>query len=192
MVTYGSPKKLPDGRYYLKVSDESGGRVMVQLNKVKLLTTFTESDDVTLQLNTQALEKISSIDEQNIVAAKANSQEWFGKALADQTLEAAYVKSTQDLTMNTSKAKVGSQVVTKTFSHDRTVVDTEQLVIGTDCDVILEFSGIWFMKKTYGPIWRVAQVRLLAPPKKMYPDEYLFQDADEPGTEPAETDEDYM
>ena len=139
MVTYGSPKKLPDGRYYLKVTDESGGRVMVQLNKVKLLTTFTESDDVTLQLNTQALEKIANIDEQNIVAAKANSQEWFGKVLADQTLEAAYVKSTQDLTMNTTKAKVGSQVVTKTFSHDRTVVDTEQLVIGTDCDVILEF-----------------------------------------------------
>jgi len=190
-MNYGIPKKIPDGRYYLKVTDETGGRVMVQLNKIRLLTTFTESDDVTLELNPAASAKISEIDIQNIAAAKANCQEWFGKSLADQTLEAAYAKSTQDLTMNTTKAKVGSQIVTKTFSHDRTVVDTNQLVIGTECDVILEFSGIWFMKKTFGPIWRVAQVRLLAPPKKLYPDDYLFQDAEE-STEPAETDEDYI
>ena len=191
MMNYGTPKKIPDGRYYLKVTDADGGRVMVQLNKIRLLTTFTESDDVTLELNSAASAKISEIDTQNIIAAKANCQEWFGKSLADQTLETAYSKSTQDLTMNTTKAKVGSQVVTKTFSHDRTVVDTNQLVIGTECDVILEFSGIWFMKKTFGPIWRVAQVRLLAPPKKLYPDDYLFQDTEE-SPESAETDDDYI
>jgi hypothetical protein len=188
-ISYGTPKKIPDGRYYLKVDQGTGGsRVMVQLNKVRLLTTFTESDDVTIELNPAALEKIAEVDAQNIAAAKANCQEWFGKVLADQTLEAAYTKSTKELTMNTSKAKVGSQVVTKTFSHDKNIIDTNQLVIGTECDVILEFSGIWFMKKTFGPIWRIAQVRLLAPPKKVYPDEYLFQDAEEP----AETDEDYI
>ena len=192
MMNYGSPKKIPDGRYYLKVTDEAtGGRVMVQLNKIRLLTTFTDSDDVTLELNPAASAKISEVDSLNISAAKANCQEWFGKSLADQTLEAAYTKSIQDLTMNTTKAKVGSQVVTKTFSHDRSIVDTNQLVIGTECDVILEFSGIWFMKKTFGPIWRVAQVRLLAPPKKLYPDDYLFQDASEEN-EIAETDEDYI
>lgn len=191
MMNYGTPKKIPDGRYYLKVTDVEGGRVMVQLNKIRLLTTFTESDDVTLELNAAASAKISEIDAQNIIAAKANCQEWFGKSLADQTLETAYSKSTQDLTMNTTKAKVGSQIVTKTFSHDRTVVDTNQLVIGTECDVILEFSGIWFMKKTFGPIWRVAQVRLLAPPKKLYPDDYLFQDTEE-SPESAETDDDYI
>ena len=191
MMNYGTPKKIPDGRYYLKVTDADGGRVMVQLNKIRLLTTFTESDDVTLELNSAASAKISEIDTQNIIAAKANCQEWFGKSLADQTLETAYSKSTQDLTMNTTKAKVGSQVVTKTFSHDRAVVDTNQLVIGTECDVILEFSGIWFMKKTFGPIWRVAQVRLLAPPKKLYPDDYLFQDTEE-SPESAETDDDYI
>ena len=190
MITYGTPKKIPDGRYYLKVTDENNERIMVQLNKVRLLTTFTDSDDVTIDLNPAALQRIAEIDAQNISAAKTNCQEWFGKALADQTLEAAYSKSTQELTMNTTKAKVGSQVVTKTFSHDKSIVDTSQLVVGTECDVILEFSGIWFMKKTFGPIWRIAQVRLLAPPKRIYPDEYLFQDAEEEA--PAETDEDYI
>ena len=189
-MNYGTPKKLPDGRYLLKVSQDSGDRVMVQLNKVRLLTTFTESDDVTIELNPEATEKIAAIDAQNIAAAKEHCQEWFGKPLADQTLETAYAKSTKDLTMNTTKARVGSQVVTKAFSHDRSVIDTGQLVIGTECDIILEFSGIWFLKRTFGPVWRVALVRLLAPPKKVYPDEYLFQDAEEPSPA-AEEDDDY-
>jgi hypothetical protein len=190
-MNYGTPKKLPDGRYFLKVSQGNGDRVMVQLNKVRLLTTFTESDDVTIEMNPGASEKIAAIDAQNIAAAKEHCQEWFGKVLAEQTLEAAYAKSTQDLTMNTTKARVGAQVVTKAFSHDKTVIDTEQLVIGTECDIILEFSGIWFLKRTFGPVWRVAQVRLLAPPKKVYPDEYLFQDAEEPPPA-AEEDDDYF
>lgn len=190
-MNYGTPKKIPDGRYYLKVTEQDGARVMIQLNKIRLLTTFTDSDDVTLELNQAAVDKIANIDGQNIAAAKSNCQEWFGKVLADQTLEAAYTKSTQDLTMNTTKARVGSQVVTKTYSHDKSIVDTNTLVIGTECDVILEFSGIWFMKKTFGPIWRVAQVRLLAPPKKLYPDDYLFQDAEEDPAA-AEIDDDYI
>lgn len=170
-----APKKLSDGRYFVKVSSKDS-RVMIQLNKVKILTKFDESDDVTLELNQPALDKISAIDSQNIAASKLNSQTWFGKVLADQTLEAAYTKSTQDSSMNATKVRVGSQIVTKTFSHDKTPVDSGSLEPGVSCDVILEFSGIWFMKKTFGPVWRIAQVRLLAPPKKLYPDEYLFQD----------------
>ena len=192
-MKYGTPKKLPDGRYYLKVNTDSDERVMIQLNRVNLLTTFTEADDVTLKLSQSAVEKVAAIDSENVAAAKLNCAEWFGKVLADQTLEAAYAKSFQDLTMNTSKARVGSQVVTKTFSHDKSVLDTDALVVGTECDVVLEFSGIWFMKKTFGPIWRIAQVRLLAPPKKLYPDEYLFQDdgPTEVGGQ-EENDEDYL
>jgi len=190
-MNYGAPRKLPDGRYYLKVSQgEAEERVMVQLNNIRLLTTFNDSDEVTLELNQAAVDKIAEIDSQNIAAAKLNSQAWFGKVLADQTLEAAYSKSIQDLTMNTTKARVGAQIVTKTFSHDKSVVDTSTLVIGTQCDIILEFSGIWFLKRTFGPVWRVAQVRHLAPPKKVYPDEYLFQDAEE--TAPPEDDEEYI
>jgi hypothetical protein len=190
-LTYGTPKKLPDGRYYLKVSSGSENRVMVQLNKVKILTKFDESDDVTLELNQAAIEKISGIDAQNLSAAKTHCVEWFGKAMAEQTIDAAYSKSTQELTMNTTKARVGSQVVTKVFTHDRKALDVSEVAAGTECDVILEFSGIWFMRKTFGPIWRIAQVRLLAPPKKLYPDEYLFQDEDTP-QEPEEADEDYI
>jgi hypothetical protein len=187
-INYGVPKQLQDGRFYLKVSGAITPRVMVQLNNVTILTKFEESDDVTLELNQVALEKISGIDAQNIAAAKVNCQAWFGKTLAEQTLEAAYTKSTQDVTMNTSKARVNSVVVTKLFNSDKSEMTPDILTVGSKCDVILEFSGIWFMKKTFGPIWRIAQVRLLAPAKKMYPDEYLFQDEETP----EEADDDYI
>jgi hypothetical protein len=184
-LVYGTPKQLADGRYYVKISQgEESTRVMVQLNKVKLLTKFDESDDVTLELNQAALDKIASIDAQNIAASKVNSQSWFGKVLADQTLEAAYSKSNQELSMNTTKARI-----TKIFAHDKTPVEPETIEAGVMCDVILELAGIWFLKKTFGPIWRIAQVRLLAPPKKVYPDEYLFQDDEEPE---ADADDDYI
>ena len=185
-LAYGTPKKLQDGRYYVKVSKSDESRFMVQLNKVKLLTKFDESDDVTLELSQSALDKISEIDAQNIAASKVNSQSWFGKVLADQTLEAAYSKSTQDTSMNTTKARV-----TKIFAHDKSPVDPSSVESGTSCDVVIEFAGIWFLKKTFGPIWRIAQVRLSAPPKKLYPDEYLFQDDEQPEAEP-DADEDYI
>jgi hypothetical protein len=184
---YETPKKLQDGRYYVKVSTPNDSRVMIQLNKVRLLTKFDESDDVTLELNQTALEKIAGLDAANIAAAKMNCQAWFGKVMADQTLDAAYTKSTQDLSMNTTKARVGQTVVTKFFAHDRTPVESSVLDVGMTADVMLEFSGIWFMKKTFGPVWRVAQVRLAAPVKKLYPDEYLFQD-----DEPEDADDDYI
>jgi hypothetical protein len=194
-MIYGTPKKLPDGRYYLKASGADNGRVMIQLNKVKLLTKFDESDEVTIELSQASVDRISGIDAENLSAAKQNSEAWFGKVMAEQTLDVAYTKSVQaGGRLNVSKATVKGSVVTKVYSHDKTISESSILEADTVCDVILEFSGIWFMKKTFGAIWRVAQVRMLSPPKKVYPDEYLFQDADEEeaGGDAEENDEDYI
>ena len=178
-MNYGSPKKLPDGRYYVKVLSDRQARVMVQLNRVTILTRFDDSEDLTIELNEKSQTTVKSIDDQNIAASKANCVEWFTKQLADQTLDAAYTRSMSDNKMNVTKAIAKGASVTRVFAADKTAVDSSVLEPGIQCDVILEFSGIWFMKKTFGPVWRVMQVRLLAPPKNLYPDEYLFQDADE-------------
>jgi hypothetical protein len=171
-MIYGTPKKLPDGRYYLKVSPESDvmGRVMVQLNKVKLLTKFDESDDVTIELSESALAKIVGIDEQNVAASKVNSQAWFGKVLADQTLEAAYTKSFSKGVMNVTKPQYHK------IYKNRELVGEESITEGTVCDVVIELCGISFTKKTFSPVWKIVQSRLKEPPKKKYHEEYLFQD----------------
>ena len=178
-MIYGPPKKLPDGRYYLKIEKEDGGRVMHQMNSSKIVTRFDESEDNTIELSSAGVDRISAIDAEIITAAKENCQAWFGKQLAPQTLETAYTKSVKGVIMNVSKATVKNQVVTKVYSSTKECISSSELAEGVVCDVILELSGIWFMKKTFGPIWRIAQVKMSAPPKKLYLDEYLFQDEEE-------------
>lgn len=191
-MIFGKPKKLPDGRYYLKVSKDDESRVMYQLNKTKLVTKFDDSENVTLDLTDTAVALISKVDEEILAAAKANCLDWFGKTLADKTLETAFSKSVNGNVMNVGKATLKGQVLTKVFDPV-TKVSVESSVLEADvqCDVMLEFSGVWFMKKTFGAIWRIAQARILAPPKKLYPDEYLFQDSEE-GGEQSEEDTDYI
>jgi len=192
-MIYGSPKKLPDGRYYLKVQTDEGNRCMVQLNNTTLLTNFSEGENVTLSLTEKSLEKVQMINSHNLEAAKENSQEWFGKEVSEKTLETAYTPSLNDNTIIVGKATVNKNIVTKCYDHEKNSVDFDSVGEGVKCDVMIEFSGLWFMKKTFGPIWRIAQMRLKAPPKKIYPDEYLFNDSDdEPSNQPEENDEDYI
>lgn len=189
-MLYGTPKKTTDGRYYLKCTREDGSsRVMVQLNNVVM----TSSGDGSVLLELLDTTKIDSVDSQNLEAAKNNSSEWFGKELNEKTLETAYQSSMKNNTMNVNKATVSGRVVTKFYNYDKTPLEDTEFDEGSEmkCDAMLEFSGLWFMKKTYGPIWRLAQVKLKAPPKKMYPDECLFEDQEE-DVDPEEQDGDYI
>lgn len=191
-MIFGKPNKLPDGRYYLKVTKDDESRVMYQLNKTKLVTKFDDSENVTLELTEKSAEIIKKVDEEILSAAKLNCVDWFGKTLSDKTLDTAFSSGVKDLVMNVGKATVKGQVLTKVFSATtKEALETSALEADATCDVMLEFSGIWFMKKSFGPIWRIAQARLLAPPKKVYPDEYLFQDSEESG-EQSEEDTDYI
>jgi hypothetical protein len=162
---FNTPKKTQDGRYYVKPSEPK----LVQLNGVKIVS--VSQDNVTLSLSEEAQKVISDIDVSNIDAAKANCESWFSRIVQDKTLEAAYVKSFTDGTMNVSKP---------TFHRvyrGKELVE-EQPVEGDVCDVVIDFTGITFSKKTFGPVWKIIQTRLKVPPKKKYHEEYLFQDED--------------
>ena len=191
-MIYGEPKKLPDGRYYLKVSTDDGNRCMVQLNNTDLLTKFSESENVTLSLTDKSLEKIQAINTENITQAKENSELWFGRQVSDKTIDAAYTPNVKGNTLISSKATVNKNVVTRCYDHEKNLINLDDLNEDVKCDVIIEFSGLWFMKKTFGPIWRLAQIRLKAPPKKLYPDDYLFAESDDDSNSPEENDEDYI
>src|SRR6056300_1007783 len=105
-MIYGSPKKLPDGRYYLKVQTDEGNRCMVQLNNTTLLTKFSDEENVTHSLTEKSPDKINTINNHNLGAAKENSKEWFGKDVSEKTLETAYTPSLSDGTMIVGKATV--------------------------------------------------------------------------------------
>ena len=72
---------------------------------------------------------------------------------------------------------------TKMYGFDKEPLDIESLQVGSKCSVIVEFHGLWFAKKAFGPAWNIVQVRLNKPeePEKekfddTYPAEYMFGD----------------
>jgi hypothetical protein len=187
-MIFGQPKQLPDGRYYLKVSTDEESKVIVQLNNVTLVTPFASGDTVTLTLKNG--DSITSIDSEVIETAKVNSTSWFGKEVQAKTLEAAYSRSIDSTaTMNVSKSTANRKLTTTVFDHNKQQIDPNTLDENTVCDVLLEFSGVWFMKKTFGPIWRLVQVRRKKPTKVVA---YMFNDGDEAEDDDEENDSDYV
>ena len=60
-MEYSQPIKIPDGRYYLKVS-KGGERVFYQLNKLKLVDeTLLASKNLSFQLNEMSQSIVASV-----------------------------------------------------------------------------------------------------------------------------------
>jgi hypothetical protein len=193
-MKYGSPKQLPDGRYFVKVSTDEDGRVLFQLNNVKLVNKFSESDTVTLDLSSCDQEdKLTKVDQANIEKAKECSEQWFGRKVADKTLESAYVSDRDGTLFEASKIVSKSTVLTRVFDHTKTHVESDTLEADTVCNIMIEFTGLWFMKKSFGPVWRVVQILLKAPPKQKkprYTEECMFEDEPDPEVDIEESDDD--
>jgi hypothetical protein len=162
---FSAPKKTIDGRYYVKANEKK----LVQLNGVTLASALEKTLQATFTLDAASWAKVSEMDAVIVSAAKENCESWFQRQVADKTLEAAYVKPTE--TINVSMIP-GAKV----YCNREEVVDP--VVEGSVCDIVLEFSGVWFAKKTFGPTWKLVQTRVRPPPKKKAYESYLFQDDD--------------
>jgi len=181
-MEYGTPQKLPDGRYFLKIS---GARH--QVNGLVLQDSFA-TKSVNFKTDSDIFAKI---DEQVLTQAKQSKQEWFGKELSDETIQSAYQESVTDGVLGASLVTVKGQVGTMAFDTRKNPVELKDIQAETTCDCVIELSGLWFLKKSFGPIWRVVQVRVRAAPKAPeIPKEYLF--SDEPEEPEAEDPADYL
>jgi len=173
-MKFTSPKKTPDGRYFLKVSNDDNSRVLLQLNKTVLKTKLSESLDCTLGLSDLGQAKIKEIDSLVVKEAENSSELWFGKKLGQATLKSAYTGLSED-TLNVNKVQQKGVCLLNIFNHKRDALAQEDIEIESECDVIVEFSGVWFMKKTYGPIWKLVQVKTRKE-INTYPSDYMFVD----------------
>lgn len=180
-MEYATPQKLPDGRYFLKIT---GARH--QVNGLILQDSLASKS---VNFNTGSSNLFSVIDEQILTQAKLSKQEWFGKDLSDETIQNAWQESVTDGVLGASLATVKGQVATLAFDTRKNPVELQDIQPETSCDVVLDLSGLWFLKKSFGPIWRILQVRVRAPPKTPeLPKDYLFSDepADEVDDDPAD------
>jgi hypothetical protein len=51
---------------------------------------------------------------------------------------------------------------------------------------MFELAGLWFLKKSFGPIWRVLQVRVRGATRVVASKEYMFTDEPEDEEDPAD------
>jgi hypothetical protein len=169
-MLYNAPIKGEDGLYFVKALNDSKRKCLVQLNKVKIADV---SGDIVMNLDSDAnISKIQAIDEENLVSAVENSESWFGKKLSDKVVEGAYTFSIVDGQITGERIEV-----TKVFNSDQEVVDFDLVQPEKNCDVILEFAGLWFAKKSFGSSWNVVQVKVHPDPiLDTYPDGYAFVD----------------
>mgnify|MGYP006269210401 CR=1 FL=1 len=178
-MEYGKPQKLPDGRYFLKISG-----LRHQVNGM------TVQDDLSAKSVNFAVEDPSAFagfDADILARAKESKVEWFGKELSDETIANAFQESVTDGVLGASLVTVKGQVVTGAYDAQKNPVELQDVKAGTKCDAVFELAGLWFLKKSFGPIWRVLQVRVRGEPKApTVPKEYLFTDEVEVEDDPAD------
>jgi len=176
-MEYGKPQKLPDGRYFLRISGKTQ-----QVNSLVLQDSL-ETKTVKFNVPEGTLDIFKTIDEELLAQAKASKVEWFGKELSDDTILNAFQESVTDGVLDASLATVKGQVTTTAFDTQKNPVELQAVKSESKCDVVLELAGLWFLKKSFGPIWRVLQVRVRGGAVVSAPKEYMFTDEPEDDVE---------
>ena len=169
-MLYNAPAKGEDGLYFVKALNDSKRKCLVQLNGVKIADV---SGDIVMDLESEVnIAKIQAIDTENLGAAVENAETWFGKKLSEKVVDGAYTSSIADGQITGERIEV-----MKVFNAEREEMDFENVQSGKSCDVILEFAGLWFAKKSFGSSWNVVQVRVHPDPiLDTYPDGFAFVD----------------
>ena len=165
-ATFGKPE-TQDGEIHVSIRNGDGRPMFKQFNKVKI----DEITDDSITINVQDND-LGCYDNDILAAAKINKTEWFGRELADSTLDKRYSPAVNDnlFSVNILKDKL------RCYDHERNLVDNENIQPGMVCSVVAELRRIWFDKRNYGPDWFIVQVRLEKPPEKDHYGDYLFQD----------------
>src|SRR6056300_1681270 len=146
-----------NGMYTVRVFNDEKKRNLIRLDNVKIVDT---EDDVVLELSDTS--KIDSIHMENIQQAIDNSEAWFGgRKLSEKTLRSAYTNES-----SISAERIGQ---TRVYNSKNEPVGIETLTSDTECSVIVEFVGLWFAKKAFGPSWNLVQVKLAPEPEPEEP-----------------------
>lgn len=150
-MEYSSPVKVPDGRYYMKVS--GGNRI--QFNKLSIGS--FDAKPLMISLNEVQLDQVKSLEDQVVSKAKESSVEWFGREISSATIGKAFQSSISDGLFETCLATSGGRVITTFWDSNKN--QKEQSSEWSNVDVIVELSGVWFLQKSFGPIFKVIQVK---------------------------------
>jgi hypothetical protein len=139
MTTFADPAKNSSGVYIAKCTETR----TLRINCVK----YSESLKM-FEVSSDALE---SYKEPLITKATECSQSWFSKQISQESLTTMYDDDFDAL----------FDPEFQLFDADRNEISPDDIKDGTVCDILVELDSIWFVKKSFGPRWRVLQARVL-------------------------------
>lgn len=166
-MQYSAPERLSDGRYFVKASPESPH--YVTLNNVSLGEVSGET------VITGDLSRIKAIDESVITDAVTNSVSWFSKEIPRELISNYYQSSIEDTTLQVVPSTNAKGRVNVAFFGENREPLTEVPQPGTICNLLVQFEGLWFLKRSFGPVWKLIQGRVK---KQMKPAQCMIADSD--------------
>lgn len=184
-MIYDTLSKGEDGLYHTRALNDEKKRHFIQLNGVTVSDVDQELGEVSFEVtgdDNQA--KVESVHVTNLQSALENSKTWFGKELSEKTVSGAYTRGENLATDRISATRV--------FDHNRESLEFTSIEAGKTCTALVEFSGLWFAKKAFGPSWNIVQLKIheekIPEPEpeptpevveeETYPDQYMIQDSE--------------
>jgi hypothetical protein len=180
-MIYDTLSKGEDGLYHSRALNDEKKRYFIQLNEVTVSDVDQETGEVSFEVSgddNQA--KVEAVHVTNLQSALENSKTWFGKDLPEKTVSGAYTRSENLETDRISATRI--------FDHNKEPVEFNSVSVGMTCTAVVEFSGLWFAKKAFGPTWNIVQLKIHeekiseaeaeAEQEETYPDQYMIQDSE--------------
>jgi hypothetical protein len=182
-MIYDTLSKGEDGLYHSRALNDEKKRYFIQLNGVTVSDVDHETGEVSFEVTGEDNQaKVESVHVTNLQSALENSKTWFGKELPEKTISSAYTRSENLETDRISATRV--------FDHTKESVEFSSITVGMSCTVLVEFSGLWFAKKAFGPSWNIVQLKIpeaeveveveveAEAEEETYPDQYMIQDSE--------------
>ena len=155
-LSFAPPVKQTDGSYFVKITAQDGSPVYITQSNSKLKS--MSDTEVVFTLSDSSV--ISSWDANMIAEAVLNSSTWFNKEISVDVITTYYQSSFDDSTgiLETVPALRKGKPDVGMFDTAKNPVKT--IEAGTVCNVLLQLDGLWFLRKTFGPIWKTSQMRI--------------------------------
>jgi hypothetical protein len=98
------------------------------------------------------MSKVAQVDHQVIDDAVEHSKDWFSKEISRDTISKYFQSSIEDSSVQVTVSKPVF------FATNKEITKTPPAP-GAICSVLLQLEGLWFLKRSFGPVWKLVQVR---------------------------------
>ncbi len=175
-IVYEDPVRLQDGRYFVKAStsDKTPVYVSIANSTINTPVPWDQSTDIPISVSEADISTIQKWDAMFMADAVVNSTKWFQREFTEDVITSYYQSALEGSTLETqpsvnSKGRVN--VAFFLFNNDI----TKNFEPGSQCRLLLQFDGLWFLRKSFGPVWKITQVKTR---KVTEPVRCLIQDED--------------